>query len=92
MAIRVRTVNTILVALCAVETDPLPGDLYLDDAVDHALRVKFVRDYKSEGIELNSISYPEEDAVAESQKLRDAKEELDKWLDTHPPLSWPKEY
>lgn len=80
MAIRVRVINGATIALCAVETDPMTDDIYLDDAVDHALRVKFVRDYKSEGIPLESISHPEEDALAESQKVRDAKEELDKWL------------
>ena len=80
MAIRIRTVNGTVVALCAVESDPMPGDIYLDDGVDHALRVKFIRDYKSEGIDFGTTAYPEEDALAESQKVRDAKEELEKWL------------
>jgi len=70
----------VLVALCAVESDPMPDDIYLDDGVDHALRVKFIRDYKSEGIDFGSTAYPEEDALAETQKVRDAKTELENWL------------
>lgn len=79
MAIRIRVVSGITLALCAVETDAKPGDIYLDDAQDHALRVKFIRDYKSEGIDLNQIRYEMEDALAEGEKARDAGEELRKW-------------
>jgi hypothetical protein len=32
MAIRLRTVDGVRVALCAVESDPKPGDVYLDDS------------------------------------------------------------
>lgn len=81
MAIRIRVIDGRTVALCAVETEAKLDDLYLNDSVDHALRVKFVRDYKSEGIDLNDINYPEDDAIAESQKIRDALTELDKWFD-----------
>ncbi|MEE9510461.1 MAG: hypothetical protein V3V81_08205 [Candidatus Bathyarchaeia archaeon] len=49
MAIRVREVNGHLVALCAAETKPEPGDLYLDDTVHHALNDKFYADYLKMG-------------------------------------------
>ena len=51
MAIRVREVNGKLVALCAAEFEAEEGDIYLDDGVDHALRMKFVRDYELEGLD-----------------------------------------
>ena len=49
MAIRVRLVNGRLVALCAAKTEPIVGDLYLDDSVHHALGRKFEADYKRMG-------------------------------------------
>ena len=36
MAIRIRQINGLTVALCAVETDPMPGDVYLDDTAQGA--------------------------------------------------------
>ena len=50
MAVRVREVDNELVALCAAETKAEPGDLYLDDVVDHALRKKYIEDYTNEGL------------------------------------------
>lgn len=49
MAIRIREVEGTTIALCAAETDPKPGDLYLDDNVHHALSTKFGLDWKSMG-------------------------------------------
>ncbi len=46
MAIRVRRVNGVIIAVCAAETDEVAGDLYLDDAVHYALSMKFGRDYQ----------------------------------------------
>jgi hypothetical protein len=80
MAMRIRRVNGTLVALCAVETDAHPDDIYFDDEVDHAVRIKLWRDFKSEGIAFDAISHPFEDALAETQKVRDAKESLEAWL------------
>lgn len=83
MAIRLRTVDGIRVALCAVESDPQPGDVYLDDADHGALSCKFAMDYESMGFlrdGLTPLWFPEQEAAMESQKLRDAKEELDLWL------------
>ena len=50
MAVRIRKVDNETVALCAAEFGPEEDDIYLDDVVDHALRMKFLRDYQSEGI------------------------------------------
>lgn len=43
-------VNGRLKALCAAKTKAKKGDIYLDDVIDHALRMKFIEDYKSEGL------------------------------------------
>lgn len=45
MAIRIRKVDGHLFALCATETNPEEGDLYLDDNVHHALSEKFYADF-----------------------------------------------
>ena len=50
MAIRVRKVNGELKALCAAECPRQEGDLYLDDAVHHALSIKFHNDFVEEGL------------------------------------------
>lgn len=77
MAIRLRTVNGVRVALCAAETDPLPDDLYLDDLEHESLAAKFAADWQG-----RTINWRDEvkDAAAATQKLRDAREELEKWL------------
>ena len=76
MSIRIRTVGGIRVALCAVETDEKPGDIYLDDADHYALAAKFSRDWQDN----ISIAYPVEWAAMDTQKVRDAKVELLRWL------------
>jgi len=55
MAIRIRKVNGEIIALCAAEFEPKDRDIYLDDTIDHALRMKFLKDYKSEGIDLKKV-------------------------------------
>ena len=57
MAIRLRTVTGIRIALCAAETDVESGDTYLDDGDHYALAAKFRRDWYGQ---LNNFSYPEE--------------------------------
>lgn len=80
MAIRIRTVDDgTRVALCAVESDPLPGDVYLDDADHYALAAKFRLDWKDEQT-TGWPEYPREWAAMATQKVRDAKEELVRWL------------
>lgn len=49
MAIRLRKTQDGWVALCAAENKREDGDIYLDDNLDRALRIKFKADYISEG-------------------------------------------
>lgn len=81
MAIRLRTVELngqkIRVALCAAETDPELGDVYLDDGDHYAIAAKYAQDRQGETI---ITVYPEEWAAMSTQKKRDAREELNKWL------------
>jgi len=69
MAIRIRDVGGMTIALCAAETDKLPGDLYLDDADHYALAAKFALDWKGQTVDW---TYPKEWAAMETQKLRNA--------------------
>jgi hypothetical protein len=77
MAIRLRSVNGVRVALCAAETDPQPSDTYLDDGEHYALAAKFAQDWQGQVV---NWSYPDEWTAMETQKLRDAETELNKWL------------
>lgn len=71
MAIRLRKVDGTWVALCAVESDPKEGDLYLDDGQHYALATKFAEDWKGE---TQTGGDPRLAALMESQKVRDARE------------------
>jgi uncharacterized protein YuzE len=77
MAIRLRTVNGTRIALCAAETDAMPGDIYLDDSDHYALSAKYADDWQGRTIDWN---YPEHWKLMQSQKKRDAKEEIEKTL------------
>lgn len=77
MSIRIRTVNGITVALCAAETDEEPSDIYLDDAAHYALVAKFRRDWYGQ---TNDLRYSDTWAAMDTQKKRDATEELLKCL------------
>lgn len=46
MAIRIRTINGVTVAVCAAMSVEKPGDLYLDDAQHYALTLKFGQDFE----------------------------------------------
>lgn len=75
MSIRVRRVDGVLVALCAVETDAKPGDFVLTDEEQHALSVKFLLDFTRMGYLKDGA--PIDLVVAskmKSQKVRDAEE------------------
>ena len=50
MAIRIRTINGLTIALCATESEPEEGDIYLDDKTHHALTHKFEYDFRSMGM------------------------------------------
>lgn len=76
MAIRLRTVNGVRVAMCAAETDAEPGDVYLDDGEHYALAAKFARDWQDQTI---GWQYPEQWAAMDTQKKRDAAAELLAW-------------
>ena len=58
MAIRIRRVDGYTIALCAAETKPKEGDLYLDDGVHHALSTKFGLDWQEEGFVEESLVDP----------------------------------
>jgi hypothetical protein len=77
VAIRIRKVGDTLVALCAAETDALPGDIYLDDGAHYALAAKFAQDWQGQTVDW---AYPHEWSAMQTQKLRDAQTELMKWL------------
>jgi hypothetical protein len=84
MAIRLRNVNGLTVALCAAETDYQVGDTYLDDAEHHALSTKFALDWQSEGLIENPPVDSDLVAVMETQRARDAETELELWLSQQP--------
>ena len=48
MAIRIRKIGRKTVALCAAKNKYKKGDIYLNDIIDHALRMKFLKDYEKE--------------------------------------------
>lgn len=82
MAIRLRIVNNYPIALCAVESDPEEGDVYLDDGMHTALSTKFAQDFNSIFGESMRYTLPVEPAISElmkTQKVRDAREEFAKW-------------
>ena len=72
VSIRIRVVDGVTIAVCAVETDPQPGDIYLDDAVHEALADKFASDW-------NMPWAVSRLPLMESVKVRDAREEILKW-------------
>ena len=74
MAIRLRTINGIRIALCAAETDELPGDVYLDDNDHYALAAKFARDNNT------GVIYDVEWKVMDAQVNIEKANERDKWL------------
>ena len=86
MSIRIRTVDGVRVALCAVEADEQPGDIYLDDGDHGALVAKFEHDRKLMGFDYTA--YPREWAAMESQKVRDAREEMEKRHDAREEEQW----
>ena len=49
MAMRLRYQDGKWICLCAAENEAEPGDVYLDDAQDHAIRQKLEADWRYEG-------------------------------------------
>jgi len=68
MAIRIRKISGVIIAICAAETTALPGDLYLDDNIHHALSTKFGIDWQNEGLLKESQADPELKKVMKEQK------------------------
>lgn len=77
MSIRLRWVGCQRVALCAVESDPMPGDTYLDQCDHEALGAKFLRDWRAEGM-IPGGPMPA-DPAHESQRVRDDDEVMARW-------------
>lgn len=67
MAIRIRKVGSIMVALCAARSVEKPGDVYLDDEQHHALAEKFAEDFQSEGYNISPY-YQNEAAVRAAEE------------------------
>ena len=76
MSIRLRTINGVRVALCAAETNAVDGDMYLDDGDHYALAAKFMRDWSGQ---MCDVEYVVEWTMADSQKKRNAEEQLRRW-------------
>ncbi len=79
MAIRLREINGFMIALCAVESDPKKGDIYLDDNAHHALTTKFSEDFRSMGYVSKDISDTVLVELMKKEKVRDSEEEMVKW-------------
>jgi hypothetical protein len=78
MAIRIRKSGGLTIALCAAETDAMPGDHYIDDAEHYALAAKFSDDWQGQTV---NWSYADEWAEMAKHKQRDAEAELNRWLE-----------
>jgi hypothetical protein len=75
MAMRLRLMGGVVTALCAAASAPMPGDRYLDDAEDSAIRRKLELDFASEGLYSGPV---DEDArariaIAEKEGGRDGQ-------------------
>lgn len=55
MAIRIRKIDGVTVALCANKTKPVREDIYLDDNAHHALTTKFSLDFHVMGFLKESL-------------------------------------
>lgn len=70
MAIRIRKVKGYTIALCAAETKPIEGDLYLDDSMHHALTTKFGLDWFSEGFLAHPMADKKLVKLMEKERLK----------------------
>lgn len=80
MAIRIRMVDGVMIALCAARSIEKPGDIYLDDGIHHALGNKFARDNH----EMWGYDFPCQDEDIELVEREESKnpnrEDWDKWM------------
>jgi hypothetical protein len=84
MSIRIRKVDGVLVACCAARTVPQHGDIYLDDAVHHALAAKFMEDFASEGYNTKVLDAREAALRAKAESNNPAREWWNTVYDTCP--------
>ena len=69
MAIRIRKISGHTIALCAAESKPMEGDLYLDDNIHHALSTKCGLDWEEEGLVKKSLADPALKKLMDTQLL-----------------------
>lgn len=77
MSIRIRSVDGVMVAICAARSVEKPGDVYLDDSQHHALAEKFRRDFQEEGYDTRPL-YDIETRVANQEESNNPNRE---WWD-----------
>ena len=68
MAIILRTVGGVRVAVCPLEVNSKPGDVSLDDRDHHALVAKFEQDRKLQG--KHYVAMPLEWMVMDNERVR----------------------
>ena len=68
MAMRLRKIGAIWVALCAAKSKAIAGDVYIDDVQDHAIRAKLSHDNRLEGLDVPVVD-AELDAVMLGQEI-----------------------
>ncbi len=78
MAIRIRVIDGVKVALCAARSMAKEGDVYLDDGEHHALYVKFDLDFASEGKSEAIYRNSEESRIMEQEESNNPNRE---WWD-----------
>jgi hypothetical protein len=78
MAIRIRKIGDRTIAICAARSIPKEGDIYIDDAMHHALTNKFARDFAEEGFMLNLFDEDELPFVESEESNNKNREWWDK--------------
>jgi len=77
MAIRIRRVDGVTVAICAARSVEKAGDVYLDDGQHSALYEKFADDFRSEGFH----SPPLNEAYAVRMQAEESNNPARTWWD-----------
>ena len=83
MAIRIRVVDGVMVALCAARSVPKEGDVYLDDAMHYALSTKFALDFNSNRLwEGGELPYEPREAelIEQEESNNENRSEWDEWM------------
>jgi hypothetical protein len=85
MAIRLRVVDGVLIAICAARSVEKPGDVYLDDGQHTALGDKFARDY-NEMFDVGLPTYEADLPLVEREESNNANR--DDWDTTFGNPNW----